>query len=353
MFRCFYCGELKDNSEQSLEHIIPESCGGNITTKFVCITCNQAANKQIDEAFKNEWLVSWDRALLGLKGKRGQIHTETLNVKSQSGEEILLEISEQGFVPITKPSVDIDWDGGVGKIKVDPRYVEKVMKDIEKKAEKRGVKLTLPEKMPEKQTADPGFLSINTTVNLNPLRREQVKILLGLSCLYIPNFVNSNTAKYLRDYLWKTKAEDVILGLESVVYPYPVFNDTLPSFTVEGNMIYSYPTSGMEIENIFKVLNENSRKHLFAYYNYQGKTRLVLSLFGHINSYIDTFEASNVFFPGPINFDGKAIILNPRTGEREDVSLKSILGMVGFLASAKLAGFFSSRPDLFDALKSR
>ena len=53
---CIYCNTEKAESELSLEHIFPESLGGDLCsglfkTRDVCIRCNNVAGLFVDGAF--------------------------------------------------------------------------------------------------------------------------------------------------------------------------------------------------------------------------------------------------------------------------------------------------------------
>ncbi|MCM3584264.1 HNH endonuclease [Mesobacillus maritimus] len=350
MFICYYCGIEKEDPENSLEHIIPESCGGGITTTLVCNECNSKANREIDNFFKDEWFISWDRAILGLEGKRGKVHKVLTDVTSENGKQMQILINEEGIIPITKPEVELDYINNKGTILADKRFVKNVLKDVRKKVGKKGLKLMLPEVLPEPSKEHPGFVNMKISVDLKNIRREQVKIILGLACKFIPNFTNSQTATLLRDYLWDSTGASQIKKLTSGLFPYEL-NKSIPSFYKEGNVIYSTQPDGMEMEVLLSTLDVKL-EHLFAYYPNRGKVRLYLSIFGHLNCYIDTIENYDTFFKGPVQPISKAIINYPKEKRYELININGILSMTGSMASAKLAGFLSSQPRLFDSIKN-
>lgn len=49
---------------------------------------------------------------------------------------------------------------------------------------------------------DVGKVAFTKGLDLKVNRREQIKIILGLGCFFIPNFAESGTAAALRNYLW-------------------------------------------------------------------------------------------------------------------------------------------------------
>ena len=62
---CIYCGEEKDDSEFTFEHVIPQSLGGayapdQFKTHDVCVKCNGNLGLFVDAAFEKDWFVqSW------------------------------------------------------------------------------------------------------------------------------------------------------------------------------------------------------------------------------------------------------------------------------------------------------
>lgn len=192
-----------------------------------------------------------------------------------------------------------------------------------------------------------GKIGIRKEIDLKAIRREQVKIILGLSCFFIPNFATSKTAVELRNYLWGVNGNEKVKNIPSTLYPFNVTKEQLPSFSVDGNVVRVVPNEGMEIEYILKSLNIE-KEHIFAVYKHKKKLRLFLSIFGKINAVIDTLESSSHFFLGPVSYKDTAYVIHPKNKKHEKIDIDHSISIVPSLASAKLAGFFSSKPDLFD-----
>ena len=349
MFTCFYCGKSLDDSMRSLEHIVPESIGGNITTWMVCKDCNTRANQEIDEKFKDQWLISWDRAFLGLSDKRGKKHIEVIETSRENGEKIQIRVGEDGLVPITKPDSNIDWEKGHAIIKTDPKYQDKILNDLKKKAVKKGVNFDYTTMSEQYVSEEVGTVKFSKGIDLKVFRREQVKIILGLSCFFIPNFTNSKTAIALRNYLWNINGSETVKNLQAKLFPFEITDKNLPSFTIDKNVILTYPNEGMEIEVILRSLKID-REHIFAVYEHKGKLRLFLSIFGHINALVDTIERPTHFFLGPVPFKDTAYVIDPKNKKHKKIEIDNIINLVPSLASTKLAGFLSSKPGLFNSI---
>ncbi|MGE7694970.1 HNH endonuclease [Lysinibacillus sp. NPDC094177] len=349
MFICFYCGESLDDSLRSEEHIVPDSIGGNITTWKVCKECNTKANQQIDNKFKDQWLISWDRALLGLTDKRGNKHTEVIETTSENGEPIQILICEDGFVPVSKPVTDINWEKGEkGTVKVDPRHLKQVLKKIEKKALKKGMEINISKSSSEK--IDVGKVAFTKGLDLKVIRREQAKIILGLGCFFIPNFAESDTAEALRNYLWDEEGRITVKNLNSRLFPYQIKKETFPPFTIEGNIIYTYTTENMLLDNILGSLISD-KEHIFIIYKYNNKLRLFLNIFGHMNAVIETLESPSYFYPGPVPYKEMAYVIHPKEKKHKELFIDEIKVIASSIAKGRLAGFLSSNPKVYKNLK--
>ncbi|MGE7843619.1 HNH endonuclease [Lysinibacillus sp. NPDC093712] len=349
MFNCFYCGEDLEDTLKSEEHIIPDSIGGNITTSNVCIKCNSQANQQIDVKFKDQWLISWERALAGLTDKRGKKHTEIIETSTEEGEPIQIKVCEEGFVPITKPDISKDWiNDKQSTIKVDPRHQEKVLKDIEKKALKKGKQISITKVSSE--SVDVGKVGFQKSLDLSVIRREQVKIILGLGCLFIPNFAKSNTAAALRNYLWDKVGKGNIKNLYSRLFPRQLEKDKYPPFVVKNNILYTYPTEKMLLRNTEKILTKD-REHIFIVYTYNNKIRLFLNIFGMIPAVIETIESPSYFYPGPSPYKEIAYVVNPKEKKHKEIIIDNIRSIISSLEVGRLAAYIRSHPTLYKHLK--
>lgn len=99
---CIYCGEQKQLSEFSLEHIWPDALGGDCLSEFwqtrdVCRKCNNISGVFVDGAFIKHHLVSNERTLDGLAYLSPESSTGTIplgfcgtvqNIQTPDGEEV-------------------------------------------------------------------------------------------------------------------------------------------------------------------------------------------------------------------------------------------------------------------------
>lgn len=344
MFNCFYCGEDLEDTLKSEEHIIPDSIGGNITTSNVCIKCNAEANQQIDVKFKDQWFISWARALAGLTDKRGKKHIERIEASTEEGVPIQIKVCEEGFVPITKPEISLNWNNDIPSIiKVDPRHQEKVLKDIEKKALKKGMQISISKESSE--SVNIGKADFQKKLDLSVIRREQVKIIIGLGCLFIPNFAKSDTAAALRNYLWDIGGKGNVKNLYSRHYPRRLGKDKYPPFKVENNIFSTYTS-----ENILLNFLTTDGEHIFFVYKYNNRIRIYLNIFGMIPAVIETLEGPSYFYPGPLPYKEITYVVNPMEKKHKEFFIDDKKIMFASLAVGRLAGYMSLHPTLYKRL---
>lgn len=63
MFLCIYCGQLRDDAESTLEHVIPQSLGGayvpdTFKTRRVCTKCNNNLGLFVDASVEKSWIIT-------------------------------------------------------------------------------------------------------------------------------------------------------------------------------------------------------------------------------------------------------------------------------------------------------
>lgn len=347
MFTCFYCGKEKDDKEMSPEHIVPDSCGGGLVTYMVCITCNHKANREIDKKFKEQWMVKWDRALAGIEMRRkGDTFSTKESVINEHGEVIDIEITPEGFRPVAPTEVKWNLEENKVSLMVDPRYYDRAISGVRKKAEKLGLELDIPEQMPQPSLQSVGRVSMETEFDLSVYRREQCKVILAFACKEIPRFIKSQTAEILREYMWNPKPKSRVPGLKSGMFPFNLDKERL-GFYLNENIAYTIPRDGKEMSYLPEL-----GMHTLAAYPHNGHIRIFISLFGHNSAFVDTLEPYTYFWPGPIPPPkGIGYLLNPseKTFSSLNVEEKFELGRSSELAG--IAGYLSSHPEILRGKK--
>ncbi|MEL7434869.1 MAG: HNH endonuclease, partial [Chloroflexota bacterium] len=88
MSKCIFC-KSSDNSFLRVEHLIPESLGGDIImpANLVCDKCNNYFGRKVERQALNAPIISFMRALLGTQNKRSKFHYhEGMNWGVQGGK---------------------------------------------------------------------------------------------------------------------------------------------------------------------------------------------------------------------------------------------------------------------------
>lgn len=110
MHTCIYCNQDKEDDQFSLEHIFPDSIGGNLCsdlfkTHDVCQRCNSISGQFVDGAFIRNWFVKNDDALSA---------RQYLNLESDESIEPLVYMGMVENLPLEKDEVCEMWLGPCG-----------------------------------------------------------------------------------------------------------------------------------------------------------------------------------------------------------------------------------------------
>ena len=73
MRRCIICKEYKEESEFNLEHVFPESIGGEYTINMVCSDCNSHFGSNVDNKFLNSGVIRYLNHNLKIKNKNDKV----------------------------------------------------------------------------------------------------------------------------------------------------------------------------------------------------------------------------------------------------------------------------------------
>ena len=73
MRRCIICKEYKEESEFNLEHVFPESIGGEYTINTVCSDCNSHFGRTVDNKFLNSGVIRFLNHNFKIKNKNGKV----------------------------------------------------------------------------------------------------------------------------------------------------------------------------------------------------------------------------------------------------------------------------------------
>ncbi len=146
-FFCVYSGKKWPESERSTEHIVPYGIGGSdgLVINDVATKPNNDVGSFVDGLLMGNWLVAGYRWNYKIKSQKGNIPpvvfvgTVELNGKAVPAT---YSIAADGKLSLElRPDVKSDWDGRKIEVTCDPRDLPTIMRNIEKKAQKKGLKL--------------------------------------------------------------------------------------------------------------------------------------------------------------------------------------------------------------------
>lgn len=85
---CIICG--RPIKEKSIEHIIPDAIGGNITIETVCKDCNSKLGDRVDSKLTNSMMFEWIRNELNIKNRDGKAPNLYKYYKDDNGNPVVI-----------------------------------------------------------------------------------------------------------------------------------------------------------------------------------------------------------------------------------------------------------------------
>ncbi|RBP94750.1 HNH endonuclease [Cytobacillus firmus] len=244
---CAYCKNPTKRANGDGEHPIPEAIGSPIKNKEICQKCNDDANTLIDTKYIEDKFIDFIRRFAAAKNKKKKRLT----------------------------------------------YSEAALFDGEVKAHygEGGIYFELtPDKMAELQTifGHDEILPLKEVkfTDEEIIKKEHAKMLLGLTSKYLPDFIISKTADFLRNIIWG----------KQVVGEIPEHNLLI---------IREEISRDIQDEDLIKYIDEYGY-HFFGYFtNDEGQLEIYLEIFGCFYAYIKTIEKN---WDKDIN---KKMVINP------------------------------------------
>ncbi|NRB63190.1 MAG: HNH endonuclease [Saprospiraceae bacterium] len=130
---CAYCESEITKSNDSKEHIIPNSIGGRKTVcGFICQTCNNSLGRSWDAALAKQ--LEWFSLTIGIKRDRAINSKKNMIVQTQDGTELRLQST--GIITSKDPFCELTESDGQVNIRMFARTkseAEDMLKGIKKK----------------------------------------------------------------------------------------------------------------------------------------------------------------------------------------------------------------------------
>lgn len=203
-FICAYTGLEHDNSEKTIEHIIPNSVGGSDEFVITCVSKigNSKANKEIDEKFSRYEFIQLLCAARGIKSRRqGSRKFKTKAILAETNQKLNLNLNNKELKSelITHKKEYINDNGEtIIEIECSPESKDKVISTI--LARYRGCNITTT----NRTTHSPSIMfKLDPNMDSLILMKEFLKIAYGYTIFTLgESFVNSESAKNIRKGLW-------------------------------------------------------------------------------------------------------------------------------------------------------
>lgn len=244
--KCIICNEIKEN--MSVEHIIPDAIGGNITIETVCKDCNSRLGSKVDCALTDDPFILYLRNIFEIKDKNGNLVdlTKRLPLKDETGKRIVIKKGDGELFPKiytgnTSPYVKITkTTEGKHKIEFRGSDVESILTKTKREFDKEGIPFCesdvrdkLTEQVKENLSLELTPVEYNGQVDLDKyipcilkIAYEAAFYMLGDK--YTNDSVGEEIRQYLYDYIYTNKNPAPPM-VENMVISY----DFVPSHSIE------------------------------------------------------------------------------------------------------------------------
>ncbi|MHC1738813.1 MAG: HNH endonuclease [Ignavibacteriaceae bacterium] len=217
MFKCILCSKDFEDSERTVEHIFPESIGGNICISEVCKVCNSHLGENVDAPMINSFPIEAKRQLLKLAGKKGYIPNPLENGflstdPNQKVKYIFKDGSPESLyvVPYFRYVKDEN-DNSTTQIildKKDEHKIPEILDKIIKRASANGKPVELRNIQRYEGRLDNCRIQIKKQVNLIDWQRCIIKIAYEMAFRKLGvDYLNNPIAVRIRDLLKKEKID--------------------------------------------------------------------------------------------------------------------------------------------------
>lgn len=170
--KCIICNEIITRQNDSVEHIIPNSIGGNLTVKgFLCCSCNNVTGEQWDAELASQ--LNGYCLFFEIKRERGFIPSQI--VRTTAGETY--EMCASGELRLPKPVVNKANENGKVQYKIVARSLSEargIVHNIKKKFPNCNIETTLDKVEPEAFYPD-GMIQIPSQIGGHKAGRSIVK----------------------------------------------------------------------------------------------------------------------------------------------------------------------------------
>jgi hypothetical protein len=211
-FFCPYLGTDVDDSEASLEHVIPGALGGSAQ---LAVTVQRKANNQLGTEVDGPMTQMYGvrRAMLGLRGhsKRDLVAKIDAAVPALGGQAGTLEVSRDAASFKLKPAVQVEQlENGNQRVRIsgDPAQAQQIADDYRRAREAEGK--TVSPYIVTPQRIDQPEVTAEIQIDLVAQARFYAKVALGIGhWLWGETWSRGAAATALRRQLWSTTIDEL------------------------------------------------------------------------------------------------------------------------------------------------
>jgi hypothetical protein len=214
MKTCIICREEKENFND--EHVIPDSIQGYYHIDKVCTECNSKLGSTIDNTLTNHKFIEFQRHLLNIKGKSGNIPNPLKGLHTMQDDptqKVLLEVDEEGkFIPRLLPNIPDFKNEGITDsftIRIDKKDEDKLDQIMDKILKRNGLdksKITTTKISGEKVQP---WLHSTLKIDIHDFKAGILKIAYEFAVDTLPEYFNDDHAKVISKVLLEADFENL------------------------------------------------------------------------------------------------------------------------------------------------
>lgn len=213
--KCIICRNVKEDSDFSDEHVIPDSLGGYYHIYTVCKSCNSKLGENVDAPLVNHKLSEiyrFSQEIVGKSGKLPNPFSGTFSHKDTPNRKARIDINKKRELELYYPPETI-WQEVDGRlilsIAVDPKDENKINKILAKTLSRKNIDLSNIVIGEKKIEIDTSPITVKWEINLNEFKIGLLKIAYEYATDIIPNYLDDDTAFLISKILKDANHEDV------------------------------------------------------------------------------------------------------------------------------------------------
>lgn len=306
LIKCIFC---LGNKKSSVEHVFPDSLGGQLKINNVCKECNDFLGEHVDIHLVNHSLMQFVRSKFNLPGKKGYVPNPFAKSFLKDDPTRKVKFGIDGKAPYLVTSVKQSTDGKSITISVDASDRNNLPTIVNKALKRKGLsEMTLQEVEAKLsyETLEKPELIVNIEADINTYRKAILKIIFEFTNMKLGDkYLDDPMAEKIREYI-KSSNLDVegLYGDANIVDKKSPQSAILSELAIEqgyiifiqqyGDNLNCYVNLFNQFEGNLIVSNNASKykdfKEIFYGYNVVDKSTEKLSFVEKIN---DVFKEEN------------------------------------------------------------